>query len=165
MDAHRCQVAQLLFDDARRTDCPGWMALWMVAIACHESGWGRHVPGGSGADGSNNWIGYHWVDGLGWAYYEATEGGTGRRQRYRKFRDREEMFEKLLWLIERSRYYAEPRAQAAEQFAHAGDNHETKAAIRRVWMRDVSGVYCPADPGHGGSVLRIYRDILREMEA
>ena len=159
MTPHQCRVAQILFDEALKSDCKPWMAIWMVAIACHESGWGRHVP-----DGSNNWIGYHWVEGLGWEYVAATEGGTGRGRRYRKFQTREEMFEKLLWLIERSRYYREAREQAAESFLRAGRNREGQAAVRRVWMRDVSGVYCPADSEHGGKVLAIYRQILREVE-
>ena len=120
-----------------------WRARWMAAIACHESGWGRYVP-----RASNNPIGYHWISGRGWPYVETTEGGTGRKQRYRKFASLEECFTSLDYLIRESRI--EGYAEAREHFASCLEG------IRKGWIVDFSLGFCPVDPGHGVSVAQIY---------
>ena len=131
-----------------RKDTPLWKGVWMTAIACHESGWGKHFP-----EGSYNYIGYHWVHGLDWEYVEATEGGTGRSQRYRKFASIIDMFTSLRYLIERSRLpgYVEAR------------NLYERHGSRRTFIRGFSIQYCPADPNHGIKVLAIYRQLLAAL--
>ena len=137
--------------EAVLTGCAPWQAVWIVALACHESAWGTRSPAGS-----FNHIGYEWFPGFSWSgnWVDATEGGTGTRKRYRKFRDFREMFEKLLYLIEVSKNHRQARIASSEE--------PGPEAKRRVWMLEFSKSYCPVDAGHGPSVARIYKAILEE---
>lgn len=135
--------AREIYDAAMRVSGVPWKARWMTAIACLESGWGRHIPAGS-----FNCVGYEVPDAYSekWAWQYASEGGTGRKTRYRRFRDWDDCMSALFYLIEKSRLYRASR----------------DASTRSVRVSLFSRVYCPVNPGHGSLVLRIMRDLKEE---
>jgi hypothetical protein len=119
-----------------------------------ESGWGRYIP-----VGSNNPIGYHWINGFGWQWVSAREGMSGNAQRYRVFRDFADAARAWLYLVNRStiREYVNARET---YFRLQPADHEPQ---REAWIRLFSRGYCPLDARHGYKVEAIYRRIKREM--
>ena len=126
-----------------------WEADWFAAIACHESDYGRAIPGG------NNYIGYHWVDGPGWEWVEAREGMTGNRQRYRKFRDVVDSARSWIYLVHNSVAMPEYLAQRVL----AGGNPQNRKAKIKIFSLG----YCELDPMHGPGVYSIYKTIREEL--
>lgn len=126
-----------------------WVADWMAAICCLESGWGGSVKGPL----AYNVCGYHWVPGCDWSseWIEAVERATGEVKRYRRFAGFEECLEALYYLITESSYYETAREQYRRDVE----------ASRLRFMHDFSRVYCDKDAEHGTKVLRIFGGLRR----
>jgi hypothetical protein len=122
-----------------------WTALWMTAIAMHESAWGRSVVPSDERGLSYNCIGYHFTNGYGWDRILSREAGTGRTQAYRRFESWKHCMKALLYLIQKSKIdaYRRSRLQPA----------------REMRVKVFSQGYCPVDPRHGDAVLAAMREL------
>lgn len=162
-----------------RKHCPAWYARWMVAISVHETGWGKHIPGGrhGALDGpgslgltSYNICGYMWEKGHGWPYVTASEGTTGDERKFRVFSSLSDCLGSLLYLISRSSHAGYVDARTRYGMTHTALlglfpgradlwYNELEETARGLFVRDFSLTYCPMDKDHGRSVLSIYREL------
>jgi flagellum-specific peptidoglycan hydrolase FlgJ len=136
--------ARLIYSVALAVCGDKWKARWMTAIACLESAWGRCIP----AD-SYNCIGYHWIEGAGWPFVETTEGGTGRRQRYRKFADYAACMKSLLYLMDKSKLEGYVAARK-----HTGNE----------WITAFSQAYCPSNKGYAWLIFNLLGELQTILE-
>jgi hypothetical protein len=156
-----------------------WMAPWMAAIACLESGWGKAVPEidvpvERAGETSHNYIGYHWIEGRPWsvAWASCPEGGTGEIVRYRVYESPEACFRSLYWLIKTAPrdVWSDPRKDYGGVLALSRALKEHAEEIEKIarrqivnarypWMHAFSKAYCPGNERHGPDVESIFNTI------
>lgn len=140
-DLTKEQAALFFYNTCRGVVKEEWEARWAAAIACLESGYGKHYI-------DHNVVGYHYIDGMGWEYVSANEGMTGSKRKYRKFETFEDCFESLYYLLDKSR--------ATTEYVESREIDTTTREGRRRRMLKFSEGYCPVDKSHGEKVYRIY---------
>lgn len=128
-----------------------WTALHMTAVSIQETGWGQSVLSKMG----NNIAGIHATKGK--PQIVAHESGTGDLQGYRYFKNFRDCLCSLHYSIRQSKYYKQCRDIFLKDIATCEQITATQH-IRAIFMHDFAKVYSE-DPGHGSSVIAIYRSL------
>lgn len=143
-----------------------WIARWMTAVACLETGYGEHIP-----DGSNNIVGYHCLPGHGWDCVEATEGGTGKRQKYRVFQSWQDCLKRGLFysIVEATGFnYGKAREdydlcmEIASHLQNKTHAMEIQMDARYWWIEDWAASWCGSNENYASNVISIMQKIEQE---
>lgn len=151
-----------------------WLAFWMTAIAYLETGGGVSYV-------DHNVTGYHWQEGYGWEYVESTEAGTGRAQRYRKFKSYRHCFESLYWTMTQAGatatspespyfYYRVSREDyktslnAARIMLNTVHEQELRSFAREWRIESFSRSYCPTNQDYAISIINLLDQTILDEE-